>query len=409
MNLSKLTPYTKSNKIKILYISGCVPVQLNAGFMLMYRHLARFSKNHKVFIITDDNPKAKHLVLPSRGIRLPDQSKSILRRIMAKVGFEVFWFFFEAKNIKNKIKNIIKFKPDLILSVWDGPFLFAASDLSKEFKIPLVLFIHDDWQKMINKNNLFLNKIEKRLKEVFQIAAARLCVSQGLVNVFKQRYGRKKCQILFPIPGKIGADIKKPRRLLKPLRIGFFGELGGNFDVLECLANVLLSTNSTLTFFSHGKSLRRQQLALRDRVADGGELSATNLYIYFVKNIDVIVIPQGFDKESSILRKTCFPSKIPEACRFGLPLLIIGPNYGSAYQWAKKKIPEKCLITELNPDKIASGIKYLKIKNNWVKAQKCIKKVADMFEPEKLHETLDKTIAKTVKHGTYKAFKSFLS
>ena len=108
----------------------------------MYRHLLQLARKHDLFVITDDNPKVRHLPLPCKGIRLKDKSQNLLRRIARRLGFEVLWILIEARSIKKKTKKILKkYKPDLILTIWHSPFLLSAADLAEKFKVPYVFYL----------------------------------------------------------------------------------------------------------------------------------------------------------------------------------------------------------------------------------------------------------------------------
>jgi hypothetical protein len=251
---------------------------------------------------------------------------------------------------------------------------------------------------MVNKKVFFRRFLAQRLRKIFHETSQRLCVSVGIKEVLMRRYGKTQCKVLYPIPGEgCGKKSKTPKKL-KPLRIGYFGELGGNFENLECLAKVLASCQSTLTFFSHGQSNRRLELSKKKGVLDGGSLSERGLLKFFKNHIDVIVIAQGFDKENALLRKTCFPSKISEACRFGLPMLVIAPKYGSSHLWAKNNLPAKCIISKLEPQMIASSIKYLQNRNNWANAQSRVLIASKEFKPSTLHKKLEEALFESLPH-----------
>ena len=337
-----------------------MPAPLNAGYMLMYRHLTRLGERHKIYVITDDNPKTRLLEMPCEGIRLPDQSQNLLRRFLAKIGLDPLWVLLQAKWIQQKSNEIVQtFKPDIIVSIWHSSYLLAAFNASRQGSIPFAVIVHDDWHEMINRRQWSKGILKKSLKKIFQGACARICISESIAATFHKRYGFAPCEILPPIPSeKSWHPIIKEKPNL--LRIGTFGELMGNLGVLQAVAGVLPETGATLTFFTHGQSEERNGLANRTFVFDGGSLAAEDLVRFLAQNVDLILIPQSFESEHKAIVQQCFPSKIPEACQIGLPILTIGPEYGTAYQWARHAMPQSLVVKSLNPEKIASAISSLK-------------------------------------------------
>lgn len=358
----------------------------------MHRHLSRLISKHKVFVITEDNPKGQRLDLPCDGIRIPDQSRNILRRCLAKCGLDPFWTLLRAKQIQQQIFNIVpKKRPDIILSVWHSPFLLAAFETARKQAIPFAVMIHDDWQEMIDRRQWSKPVLSKPLKKIFQGASKRICVSTSTAAAFQLKYGMDKCEILPPIPS---AQKWQPSRGTKRehLRIATFGELMGNIEVLKSVSTVLAGTGATLTFFSHGQGPDRQELGRRPHVTDGGSLSAEDLVQQLARNFDVILIPQSFEPEHKYLVRSCFPSKIPEACQIGLPILTIAPEYGTAYSWARESMPHSLILDSLQSQKISSAILSLKNQQVWSNAQEAVWRAQVKFDPETLHKQMEQLL-----------------
>ena len=51
---------------------------------------------------------------------------------------------------------------------------------------------------------------------------------------------------------------------------------------------------------------------------------------------DVLLVPMSFDPADAANMRVCFPSKLVDYTAVGLPLLICGPEYSSAVQWARR-------------------------------------------------------------------------
>lgn len=358
----------------------------------MFRHLRWLAKTHEVFIVTDDNPKVRHLGLPCSGYRLSDTSKSIFRRLFTKSGLEPFWTLIRASAIYNHVfKTIRKNRPDIILSVWHSSFLIAAFEIAKKESIPIAIIIHDDWEEMINNHQWSKPILRQPLNEIFAGASKRICISKSTAKYFQRKYGKYPCEILPPIPS---AQSWQPLRTTqrKHLRIATFGELMGNIEVLKSVSSVLAETGATLTFFTHGQSSERQVLGQRPHVTDGGSLRAEDLVQKLARNFDVILIPQSFEPAHKCLVESCFPSKIPEACQIGLPILTVGPKFGTAHDWAREAMPAFIVLDSPDPKKIAKAILTLKNAQAWREAQVAVFKARKKFVPETLHKKLEQNL-----------------
>jgi hypothetical protein len=180
-----------------------------------------------------------------------------------------------------------------------------------------------------------------------------------------------------------------------PLRIGFFGELGGNLGVINAVVDVLEQANAEFHFFSHTTGGERKALARRARVIDQGATDPRGLHEYFRKNVDLMLIPQGFEAADLQLRQTCFPSKLPEACQIGLPLLIVAPPEGSAARWASVNLNPEVVVQTMKTDELILALTRFRDGMFWKRQQEQVVAVArGAFHPEKLQQQFENILAR---------------
>lgn len=372
-----------------------MPVASSAGYILMFRHLFELNKKNSVSIITDDNPRLRNLEMPSKGIRLHDQSRNIIRRIFAKIGQESIWILLESKRLGHTIEKIIKNnKPDLILTVWHSHFLLAAATVANRAKIPLATVIHDDWEQMVNWQGIGKKLLQSRLKKIFLQSNARICVSKGMADKMIRQYGKKPCEIVYPIPSHFNNKRNRKWSNKKNFKIGFFGSLFGNVEVLLSVAKAIEGLPFNLTFFSHSQGPERKKLSIQKNVKDGGVLSSKKLKQFFVEKIDLVLIPQSFSKKHKENVKTSFPSKLIEACQFKLPIVIIGPKYGEAQRWGKKYLTSKSLCFSLEKSKIIKLLQENLNEIGWKNNQKKVINASRIFSANKIQNKFEKVIKK---------------
>lgn len=347
--------------MKVLYFSSVVPSRLNAGYMLMHRHLSRM-REHDVLIVTREFEKTRELDLPHASILIPERSRNYLR-IAHRIGSPLFWLEREAARLRRiALPHAQAFRPDVVLTVWTSAYLLAAADLARQMHVPLAIVFHDNFEHMLALNARRRAWATKRLGDIFRQARARICVGPGMVDHLTRLYGDAPTDVVYPIPEEPESELppSRTRGPQEPLRIGFFGELGGNYGPIGAVVDLLAECGAEFHFFSHSTGPEREALASRPRVFDHGATDPRSLHAYFRANLDVVMIPQGFEAEELQLRRTCFPSKLPEACQLGMPLLVVGPSQGSAVRWARDHLEASAVVETLDRGAILRALQALR-------------------------------------------------
>jgi hypothetical protein len=381
--------------VRILYLSSVVPAEVNAGYAVMHRHLRKL-RGHALKTVTLRIPQAEGREVPGDPVFIPPRSRNYLR-VANRIGKKSFWMEREASRIKKLTRPIIEeFRPDLILTVMISPFFLAAGDLSAEYKLPLALVCHDDFEHVIDPVRYEKDWATQRVGPIYRQAACRLCVGPGMAEHLARRYGGEIGEVLYPIPSDLNAlRPERPDIGKRPLKIGFFGELGGNYEPVNALVDVLPEMGGELHLFGHSRGAQREVLSRRKGVKDFGFVPRDELLKHFEEVIDAILIPQGFDEENRLLRETCFPSKLPEATRFGLPLLIVAPPHGSAARWGREHLPPDFVVSELTAASLAKALSVLGDEEGWRRGRDAVAKAGMMFESEQLQSQFEHALLRT--------------
>jgi len=389
--------------MRIVYFSGVVPVERNAGYTLMYRHLLRLTKSgHELLVLTRDYEKARNVDLPFKTIRFAERSRNF-QRIANRVGSPQFWVELDARRVRRLAEPYIaQFRPEVIVTVWESAYLLAAADVGKKLGVPVVIVVHDDYEQMLPAHRKKHRWAAGRLRKIYHSVAARICIGPAMAEHLTQTYGRAEVDIIYPIPAEPASPVTQPRRKLKddPLRIGFFGELGGNYGPIHAVVDVLEAANAEFHYFSHSWGPNRGPLASRPRVFDHGATDPVGLQNFFRANIDVMLIPQGFEPEVRQLRRTCFPSKIPEACQIGLPLLIISPADGSATRWAHECLKPPAFLSTINRPDIVRALREFADSSTQEAQRQIVSQIAgSIFLPQRLHEQFERVLSRVCNTG----------
>jgi len=387
--------------MRLLYLSSVVPVELNAGYSLAYRHLARLA-GHEVFIITREFDRAAGLELPHPALRIPEPSRNYYR-VSGRIGSPAFWMEREAARVRRAaLPRAREFAPDLVLTVWASAYALAAADVAEALGVPLAILFHDDIEHMMRPHRGNRAWAAKRLARIYRQAAARICVGPAMVDWLAALYGAAPTEVVYPIPAAAppGRLAPRARRADEPVRVGFFGDLGGNYGPVHAVVDALGDTGGELHVFSHSTGAERAALARRAGVVDHGAAKPRELQAFFRASLDATLIPQGFEADTLTLRRSCFPSKIPEACQIGLPLLVVGPPDGSAVRWARASLGPEAVVDGLDRARIGAALRALgdaAVRER--ESARVAASAAGEFAPARLQERLEAALARAAAGG----------
>jgi hypothetical protein len=77
------------------------------------------------------------------------------------------------------------------------------------------------------------------------------------------------------------------------------------------------------------------------------------------KEADFLYVPMSFGESDSVNMRLSFPSKLADYTEMGLPLLIRGPKYCSAVQWARKHPGVAEVVETENDEELLQAVKRL--------------------------------------------------
>jgi glycosyltransferase involved in cell wall biosynthesis len=78
----------------------------------------------------------------------------------------------------------------------------------------------------------------------------------------------------------------------------------------------------------------------------------------WLQSSDAFLVPMVFDPAMRRRMETSFPSKLPEFTQFGKPIIIWGPEYCSAVQWARQGQRALC-VTDPDPTALRRALERL--------------------------------------------------
>lgn len=340
-------------EIHVIVVSSVRPESTSAGQILLYRHLV----NHPDISLEvyGEEPKRRSLSTLIRRIagRL---ERSFLRRFVAD-----FWVLWAARWLDPELPHTITNPTHtVVVTVAHGDGFLAARRFGRRHGLPLLVFFHDWWPDMLPTHECIGRILERQFRDIYHDSDAALCVSQGMLSALGDHSG---ANLVFPIPAA---------RELAPLtasmdegeatcfRLLYFGNLTDYGQMLGDLLDesldhpeILLQVRGSNPDWSES---RKDRMRIRKRWLDFAPRADLDSWL---ESADAFLIPMVFDLESRRRMETNFPSKLVEFAQFEKPLVIWGPAYCSAVQWAQAGEKALC-ITKSDPREVISSLNELR-------------------------------------------------
>jgi hypothetical protein len=377
--------------MRLAYVSSVLPLPYRAGELIMYNHFSRM-KADQIFAVTSPGEKVLLPNVETYQTKMP-RWHSVLSRFRCRPISDELLGIYIAFQCEAKVRRM---QPQLLLTVWHGPFLFAAFRLSRRLNIPLVIVCHDDNEALRYGNGQFFKGwLRRRLSEVYSAASERLCVSEGMREEFKRRYGAGG-RLLYPLStSKLqNRDATNQNGLDRsgvegqPLRIGYAGSYSPScVPVLMTLLSILEKRAWQFHLASPTFDAARQSLRAFRCMNDLGVFRPEEVATYFSKNVDVMIIIQGFSDEERVLTKTNFPSKLVECAKYGLPLMIVAPSDSSSARWIARHPRAALWVHSPAESDIANALDLLgQAETRRQLAENLDAVAAEDFDSERIHQ-----------------------
>lgn len=384
------------NKHHVLYVSGTVPQQGPGSFIIFYRHLRKLEdSNWKISIAAPEQ------FLDSK--RFPESWQVIpipMRRwwwlpvrpqITGTLELRLRQWCFECELILRRDR------PSVILTnLWDIYSLLAAF-LSKKWKIPLSVIVHDDWE--IWSSSEYERSLVRKYKRIVLAQADRVWPVSSELGDSLNLKNTEKLSTLLPIPhGGIDNFINWNDKFKSAPTIAYAGKLYPYLEyTLEKVADTLKQINGTLLLIVNPVDF--QSSAILKKCSNITCIKPFNENIevsrFLGANSSCILVSYPLfsvkEEHSWKILSSSFPSKFVEFCHLGLPVILLTPPNTALSGWAEKHQWLSCL-TYPEEEKLLRLANNLIQEDTWKQMAEQSKKVAltefnpsiiqDQFETE---------------------------
>ena len=345
---------------KLLYLAD-VPVEASYhGSALLYRLLQRYPTNQ--LLVVEGNLSVSREELRLQAVRYESLDIGYARLLNSRFHESYSrWLAWRSSDRTRRVPALLKgFEPDAVMTVAHGYSWVTAARYAADNRLPLHLVIHDDWPSVAP--SAMQAGVQRRFGEVYRQAASRLCVSPQMVREFDRRYGATGV-VLYPARD---ADAKSfpgpPDRIRcegRPPVFAFAGTVNspGYARLLNQVADCLDPLGGHLLLFGPVTAELAPSVGLgHPRIRVCGLLPAGELMTRLRNEADVLVVPMSFAPEDRMNMQFSFPSKLTDYTAMALPLLIYGPSYCSAVQWAEAHPGVAESVTSEEDDALVTAI-----------------------------------------------------
>jgi glycosyltransferase involved in cell wall biosynthesis len=331
-------------EIKVLIFSSVVPdARGSGGELVLHRHLELNPRIRCELVRWQQCPFRLKLIgkLRQLGFRSASRSWECLFPVLPS-----------AKMVHDLIES---FRPHVLLTVAHGWWHIQARRLARQFNLPLVSFFQDWWPDFPEIPVAFRPRVERQFRRTYRESDVAICVSRQM----RQELGeRTNSFVIHPVPSFTTSRAWTPDFKL-PLRLVYFGNLREYGPQIE---NALRTLNGA-------DKVRLEVFGASPLWTSGAEdyFQSRGLYHPFIPSdqlmkaaqfYEAVLVVMSFDAALRRRMTTSFPSKMVDAMQLGLPIVIWGPEYCSAVQWARQADRALC-VTDSNPSVFCRALEEL--------------------------------------------------
>jgi glycosyltransferase involved in cell wall biosynthesis len=332
------------DRIKVLVLSSVVPsARGSGGELVLHRHL-------KV------NPGIQSEVV--RWHRFPFRLRLIGK--LKQLGFRSVSRSWECLSpvlpSRKMVDDLVhSFQPDVLLTVAHGWWHIHARRVAREFNLPLVSLFQDWWPDFPDVPVIFRSRVERQFRRTCEESAVAICVSDGM----RRELGESpNALVIHDVPTLTKPEGWTPD-FKRPLRVVYFGNLYEYGPLIE----------SALRAVNGSDRVRLDVFGPKPLWKPGAEdyFRSRGLYHGFnpsdrlaesLQQYHAALIVMSFTPALRRRMTTSFPSKMIDAVQLGLPVVIWGPEYCSAVQWAERGDRALC-VTDPNPSALRRVLEEL--------------------------------------------------
>jgi glycosyltransferase involved in cell wall biosynthesis len=376
--------------IKVLVLSSVVPNAVGSGGELMlHRHLKLNCGIQFEVVRWQRFPFRLKLIGKLRQLGFQSLSRS----------WECLFPVFPPKKMIRKF--IERYQPDVLITVAHGAWHMQARRIAQQCELALVALFQDWWPDFSDVPAPFRSRVEREFRRTCKESAVAICISDEMQRELGE--GPNTC-VIYPIPSFTKPKQRTPDFAL-PLRLAYFGNLHEYGPLIESALRALNGTDKVrfevfgpTPLWTPGTEEYFRSQGLYHGFIPANELAEP------LRPFQAVLVVMSFDGAVRRRMTTSFPSKMSDAMQLGLPIVVWGPEYCSAVNWARTGERALC-VTDPNPLALRESLEELAASPSELRrlAKSASDAAAGDFNYERIQLQFMDALRRAKEHGERKA------
>jgi glycosyltransferase involved in cell wall biosynthesis len=332
------------DRIKVLVVSSVVPnARGSGGELVLHRHLKSNARIESEIVSWQALPFRLKVIGKLRELGFQSLSRSME-------------CLFPVLPSNKMVDNLVhSFRPDVVVTVAHGWWHIQARRVARKFELPLVSFFQDWWPDFPDVPIAFRPQVEQQFCRTCTESAAAICVSEGM----RSELGSPPNAVVIHDVAYFSTLRGGSRDSTAPMRVAYFGNLGEYGSLVESALRALKASKRVRLEVFGSKPLWSSEAEdeFRSLGLYHGFLP-TNQLVESLRQFQAVLVAMSFAPAFRRRMMTSFPSKMINAMQLGLPVVVWGPEYCSAVQWARRGDKALC-VTEADSSALREALEAL--------------------------------------------------
>lgn len=337
--------------LRIIVISSVQPSPHGAGGLVLHRHLSALPDTE--IIVHPYQPK-------------PGSAAALIRKVVGRISksplhrcAEDAWAIWNGRWLDAALPPPPDdATPTVVLTVAHGDAHPAALRFATRHRLPLIAFFHDWWPDIARVHAPFRRLLDGQFRTLAAHCASGLCVSPGMQHHLGDR---DHLVLLYPVPGATAPHQSHPAPPQTParLRVRYFGNFADYGVMVGDLLREVMDHPAIELQVRGANPPWPESLKQAARLKGSwSDFAPREEFEAWLATSDAFLIPMAFGPSMRRRMETSFPSKLIECLSYGRPIIVWGPEYCAAVQWARGGNHALC-ITDPQPSAVVSALERL--------------------------------------------------
>lgn len=232
-----------------------------------------------------------------------------------------------------------KTKAKVLLSIAHGRFFVAAAIATRVSRVPLALWVHDDWVAMSKKNSFVLKYFARGIFRFAVRSASHVyAISESMAQWLRSEF-QVESTVQMPAGELDDLPLEPNASDKRAVRIAFAGTCVAADETLKLLAKLvgagmLLPDGRRVELHLYISRPEPSPVWDQPNIIFHPWLSQSALRSD-LRKADILFLPYNFSQVDEFIPARSFPTKASDYMRAGRPILIMAPGWSEIVRYAR--------------------------------------------------------------------------